>query len=90
MNRMFFLSLVFFLAAGALFFLNPSFNEHKAALAPDIKIDSPLWDKLEYRNYSVVSFTADTARDKMVSMGVCKYVQIADKTWVENNNKNLK
>jgi hypothetical protein len=90
MKRMVFLSLVFFLAAGALFILNPSFNEHKAALAPEVKIDSPLWDKLEYRNYSVVSFTADAEQNNMVSMGVCNYIKISDDNWVESNNNNFK
>jgi hypothetical protein len=66
-----------------LHYINPTFEEHKAAISTQIAADSPLWDKLNYKDYVVVSFTSGTEKSSMVTFGLCKFVKLVDKEWAE-------
>ena len=87
MDKIIYLFIIIAIAAG-LSYLNPRFEDHKLALSPDIEIDAPVWDGLQFKDYFVVSFTSDTAiGGSMVSYGLCNYVKVVDEEWVTNRRK---
>ena len=61
-------------------YLNPSFDNHKAAISPETALDSEFWDDLQYKDYYLVSFT-NNDKGTMVSFGLCKYVNVVDEEW---------
>ena len=90
MGKYIFGVIVIAIVAG-LHFINPSFEEHKLALATELATDAPVWDGLNYKDYFLVSFTSDIEMGgSMVSYGLCKYVKVVDEEWVTNNTKKKK
>lgn len=65
---------------------NPTFNDHKSAIAPRHSITGPRWNDLKYRDYFLVSFTQSMSKKSMVSYGLCSYVHVADDKWYGKGN----
>jgi hypothetical protein len=80
---------IIILAIGFLFLLNhinPEFDDHKSAISTEIKLDSPVWKNLTYKDFVVASFTTSASKGSMVSFGLCKYVKVVDDEWVLQQN----
>ena len=60
---------------------NPSFDDHKLAIAPNSSQLSVVWEDLVYKDYFVISFTQSAGKKSMVSYGLCTYVHVADEKW---------
>lgn len=74
---------------GFIFFLNyinPEFDDHKSEISSGIKLDSPVWENLIYKDFAVVSFTSNASNGSMVSFGLCKYVKVVDDEWISQQN----
>lgn len=74
---------------GLLFFLNhinPKFDDHKSAISTEIKLDSPVWENLIYKNFAIASFTSNAGNGSLVSFGLCKFVKVVDYEWVSQQN----
>jgi len=75
--------------AGFLFllnYINPKFDEHKSAISAEIKLDSPVWENLEYKDFFVASFTSNASKGSMVSFGLCRFVKVVDDEWILQQN----
>ncbi len=71
--------------AGILFlfnYINPKFDDHKQAISTEIKLDSPVWENLNYKDFFVASFTSNAEKGSMVSFGLCTYVKVVDTEWI--------
>ena len=80
---------VIVLAAGLLFllnYINPTFDDHKSAISAEIKLDSPVWGNLKYKDFFVASFTSNDSKGSMVSFGLCRFVKVVDDEWVSQQN----
>jgi hypothetical protein len=76
--------------AGVIWFvhtINPGFNDHKRAIAPDTLSSSEMWHNLAYKDYFVLSFTNGLPKESMVSFGLCGFVRIVDEEWAAKNKK---
>jgi len=67
-------------------YINPKFDDHKSAISTEIKLDSPVWENLIYKNFALASFTSNASKGSMVSFGFCKYVKVVDDEWVSQQN----
>ena len=82
--------IIIVVAAGFLFlvnYINPKFDDHKSAISTEIKLDSPVWENLEYKDFFVASFTSNVSKGSMVSFGLCKFVKVVDTEWAAQQNK---
>ena len=82
--------IIILIAAGFLFLLNhinPKFDDHKFTISTEIKLDSPVWENLKYKDFFVASFTSNASKGSMVSFGLCKYVKVVDTEWITQQNK---
>jgi len=68
-------------------YINPTLEDHMDAIDPEISYDAAFWDDLEYKDYSLVSFTNSRKKIAMVSFGLCKYVKVVDEEWAEQQVK---
>ena len=81
--------LIILVAAGFLFllnYINPKFDDHKTAISTEIKLDSPVWENLEYKDFFVASFTSSASKGSMVSFGLCQFVKVVDNEWILQQN----
>lgn len=67
-------------------FINPKFDDHKSLISTETKLDSPVWENLEYKDFFVASTTSNAQKGSMVSFGFCKFVKVIDLKWFAQQN----
>lgn len=73
---------------GGLFYLNPTIDDHIAAISsklPDTvdegDEENSIWNDISYSNFYVFSGTKSVENGTMISFGAAKYVIIVDDEW---------
>lgn len=70
-----------------LHYINPKIDDHKSAIASEMKLDNQVWKNLKYKDFFVASTTSSASKGSMVSFGFCKYVKVVDTDWFARQNK---
>lgn len=75
---------------GGLFYLNPTIDDHKAAISSELPDtvdvseddeENSIWNDISYSNFYVFSGTKSVEKGTMISFGAAKYVIVVDDEW---------